>query len=72
MTPTSQIVITEEYLRELKESYRQVAFPRGGAKTIRSRDDQNRALVARGGFRCCQHLLEEMQRARAMARKARI
>jgi hypothetical protein len=55
-------MIDEKFIKRLKEEYRKGAFPKGGAKTIKTRDQQNRALVCRGGFRCCEYLLEEIQR----------
>jgi hypothetical protein len=57
-------VIDEKLLKALKEQYRQAAFPKGGAKTIVNRDQQNAALVARGGYRCCQYLLEILSNAK--------
>lgn len=47
-------------LRREMEGYRRIAFPVGGAATIRTRDQQNHALVARGGYAACQRLLEEL------------
>lgn len=47
-------------LRNHAEGYRQIAFPKGGAATIRTRDQQNHALVARGSYAACRRLLEEL------------
>lgn len=47
-------------LRRKIEGYRRIAFPVGGAVIIRTRDQQNHALVARGGYAACQRLLEEL------------
>ena len=45
-------------LRRQRDGYMGVAFPKGGAKTIRTRDQQNRALVARGGMFAMDSLIE--------------
>ena len=45
-------------LRRHREGYRRIAFPKGGAKTIRTRDQQNHALVARGGMFAMDALME--------------
>lgn len=50
--------ITKNLLRREMEGYRRIAFPVGGAKTIRTRDQQNHALVARGGYFAVQRLLK--------------
>lgn len=52
--------ITKAELRREMEGYRRIAFPSGGAKTIRTRDQQNHALVARGGYFAIQRLLESL------------
>ncbi len=61
-------MIDEVVLKHLRAGYRQVAFPKGGSKRIRTRDDQNRVLVARGGYQCCQALLQILQRMRVERR----
>lgn len=48
-------------LKRNREGYRNIAFPKGGARTIRTRDQQNHALVARGGMFAMDSLLEHFQ-----------
>jgi hypothetical protein len=48
-------------LRSEAESYRVIAFPKGGAKTITTRDQQNHALVARGSYAAIRRLLERFK-----------
>jgi hypothetical protein len=57
-------VIDEEMLKRMRESYRRLAFPKGGAYNLRSRDKQNNALIARGGFYACQALIQIISRAK--------
>lgn len=52
-------------LKQQRESYRRIAFPKGGAKTIRTRDQQNHALVARGGMFAIDALLDHFQEQEA-------
>lgn len=47
-------------LQREAEGYRRIAFPAGGAKTIRTRDQQNHALVARGSYLAIQRLLDSL------------
>lgn len=44
-------------LKAHREGYRQIAFPR---KRITTRDQQNHALVARGGYAACSRLIERL------------
>lgn len=53
--------ITKAFLRREMEGYRRIAFPVGGARTIRTRDQQNHALVARGSYFAIQRLLKQLQ-----------
>lgn len=48
-------------LKRRREGYRSIAFPKGGARTIRTRDQQNHALVARGGMFALDSLIEHFE-----------
>lgn len=58
-------VFSATYLKRQREGYRRIAFPKGGARTIRTRDQQNHALVARGGMFAMDALLEQLQEQEA-------
>lgn len=48
-------------LKQRREGYRRIAFPVGGTKTITTRDQQNHALVARGGMFAMDALIEHFR-----------
>lgn len=62
---TTERTVTRKWLRRLltreAEGYRRIAFPKGGSRTITTRDQQNHVLVARGSYAACQRLLERFK-----------
>lgn len=54
-----RLVLSRQFLERQMEGYRRVAFP---GKKIRTRDEQNHALVARGSYFAIQRLLKRLEK----------